>query len=138
VTDDLIIRLTAAIDGLTALAQRVKDAYVIRNPDHERDGEPYWPTPRVEYVFSEYGPGGVQVGLDLIKACSPDAVLRGCAADRKLIARDGPFCDCADADSPPMDPATNWTVPIPHHYDCAAYEAAKVIAERYGLEVDGG
>jgi|SRR6185503_2292806 len=84
--DDLITRLTAAIDGLTALAQRVRDAFVVRNPDHERDGEPYWPTPRVEAVYRQYGPGGAQAGLDLIKACSPDVVLRGCAADRKILA----------------------------------------------------
>lgn len=83
--------------------------------------------------LADCGPANVYPAQHIARH-DPASVLRGCAADRKLIARGGPFCDCADADRPPMDPATNWTVPIPHHYDCSAYEAAKIMAERYGVQ----
>jgi hypothetical protein len=63
----------------------------------------------------------------------PARVLREIEAKRKLIAQGGPFCtsNCDDPDSPPMDPDTNWTTPLEHHFDCAAYEAAKVLALPY-------
>lgn len=60
----------------------------------------------------------------------PARVLAECEAKRRLMERGGPFCDCYEG-NPPMDPSTNWTVPIPHHYDCSAYEAAKVLAAPY-------
>lgn len=63
----------------------------------------------------------------------PPTVLRRCAADRKLIERDGPFCDCGEF-GPPTNPDTGQ--PIPHHYDCSAYQAAQILAESYGLEAD--
>jgi Family of unknown function (DUF6221) len=156
--DDLITRLTAAIDAKEAKA-RAADTKTYGDDDEKV-------TARGSLTWIVYNDGDYTYVID--KACNnvalasdvdlssetwepmtlgrvefivdndPDSVLRGCAADRKLIARGGPFCDCADAERPPMDPATNWTVPIPHHYDCAAYEAAKIMAERYGLEADGG
>ncbi|GGW98490.1 DUF6221 family protein [Streptomyces chartreusis] len=63
----------------------------------------------------------------------PARVLREIDAKRKLIARGGPFCtsSCDDPDNEPKNPGTNWTTPLEHHLDCAAYEAAKVLALPY-------
>lgn len=63
----------------------------------------------------------------------PARVLREIDAKRQLIARGGPFCtsDCDEPGNEPMDPDTNWTTPLEHHLDCAAYEAAKLIALPY-------
>lgn len=49
-----------------------------------------------------------------------------------LLKRPGPFCDCSQYDSDPMDPATNWTVPIPHHYDCSAHVAQQLLRDTVG------
>lgn len=59
-----------------------------------------------------------------------DRVLAECNVKRRVMERPGPFCSCSEVGQP-MDPDTNWTVPIPHHYDCSAYEAAKIFAEVY-------
>jgi hypothetical protein len=63
----------------------------------------------------------------------PARVLAEIAAKRALIKRgDTLFCDCDQSGRrPPMDPDTNWTVPIPHHYDCTAYRIAQVLATAY-------
>lgn len=130
--DDLITRLTAAIDKVEQLAndciaevgpERAGEMFTDQSGVADRDSFPSYPwgSDKRELAF-------------MAGAGHPSSVLRGCAADRKLIARGGPFCDCDGADSPPMDPATNWTVPIPHHYDCRAYEAAKIMAERYEVQ----
>lgn len=152
--DDLISRLTAAIDGLTALAQRVKAVYVYPE-DHERAGEGYWPTPRVARVFSDYSLGHA-VGLDLVKAFGPDQVLRGCTADRKLLAIHQPIKTFAGSEDFLPKRAGTPEFPIKvicercaNHdresgwddydedtrYPC---ETLRAVAERYGLEVDGG
>jgi hypothetical protein len=60
----------------------------------------------------------------------PSSVLRHCEADRKLMARGGPFCSCYEY-GPPTNPNTG--LPIPHHYDCSAYEAATLLAGVYGI-----
>ncbi|ANZ35208.1 hypothetical protein BBK82_03120 [Lentzea guizhouensis] len=75
-----------------------------------------------------------QLGVDHhIARNDPATTLRRCAADRKLLARGGPFCDC-DERRQPTNPTTG--LPIPHHYDCSAYEAAAVLAESYGIDTD--
>ena len=63
----------------------------------------------------------------------PARVLREIDAKRQLIARGGPFCtsDCDEPGNEPMNPDTNWTTPLEHHFDCGAYEAAKVLAAVY-------
>lgn len=63
----------------------------------------------------------------------PARVLREISAKRQLIARGGPFCtsNCDEPGNEPMDPDTNWTTPLEHHPDCAAYEAARVLAAVY-------
>lgn len=139
--DDLITRLTAAIDGLAALAQRVKDVYVYP-ADHERAGEGFWPTPRVVHVFEEYSLGHA-VGLDLVRLFGPDQVLRGCAADRKLIAlhkhiqvpeehiylyKDGTV-GCTEC---------HYSHEREYVFNGGWCDHVKIIAGRYGLEVDGG
>jgi hypothetical protein len=48
-------------------------------------------------------------------------------AQRRILERPGPVCDCSESD-PPMDPETRWTTPLPHHFDCASYETAKLLA----------
>lgn len=67
----------------------------------------------------------------------PARVLREIAAKRELIKRgDTLFCDCDSADSPPMDPDSDWTVPIPHHYGCTAYLIARELAVVYADHPD--
>lgn len=62
----------------------------------------------------------------------PTRALAEIEAKRQLIkSGDTLFCTCDFADSPPMDPDTNWTVQIPHHYDCTAYRIAQVLATAY-------
>jgi hypothetical protein len=63
----------------------------------------------------------------------PARVLAEVEAKRALIARGGPLCtsNCDDPDSLPMDPDTGWTVPLEHHFDCGAYEAAKLLARPF-------
>lgn len=63
----------------------------------------------------------------------PARVLHEIDAKRALIARGGPFCtsDCDQPGNEPMDPDTNWTTPLEHHFDCAAYDAAGVLALPY-------
>ena len=70
---------------------------------------------------------------DHIAAHDPARVLREIDAKRQLIGRGGPFCtsDCDKPGNEPMDPDTNWTTPLEHHFDCAAYKAAKVLALPY-------
>jgi hypothetical protein len=74
-----------------------------------------------------------------IAAHQPTRVLADIAAKRKLIARGGPFCTsrCDEPGREPMDPETNWTTPLEHHLDCGAYEAAKILAEAYGIRAEG-
>jgi hypothetical protein len=68
-----------------------------------------------------------------IAAHDPGRVLREIDAKRQLVARGGPFCtsDCDEPGNEPKNPDTNWTTPLEHHFDCAAYEAAAVIALPY-------
>jgi hypothetical protein len=63
----------------------------------------------------------------------PARVLREIDAKRQLIARGGPFCtsNCDEPGNEPMDPDTNWTAPLEHHLDCAAYKAAGLLALPY-------
>jgi hypothetical protein len=63
----------------------------------------------------------------------PARVLREIDAKRQLIARGGPFCTsgCDEPDREPKNPDTNWATPLEHHLDCAAYEAAQVLALPY-------
>jgi hypothetical protein len=63
----------------------------------------------------------------------PAAVLRRCEADRKLLARGGPFCSCYEY-GPPTNPNTGQS--IPHHYDCSSYETASLLAGVYGISVE--
>ena len=62
-----------------------------------------------------------------------ERVLQEIAAKRKLLVRGGPLCtsNCDDPDNEPKNPDTNWTTPLEHHFDCAAYEAAKVLTLPY-------
>lgn len=64
---------------------------------------------------------------------NPARALREIDAKRKLIARGGPFCtsDCGEPGNEPKNPDTDWTTPLEHHLDCAAYDAAKVLAVVY-------
>lgn len=68
-----------------------------------------------------------------IAAHNPARVLREIDAKRQLIARGGPFCtsNCDEPGNEPMNPDTNWTTPLEHHFGCAAYEAARVLAVPY-------
>ncbi|MFJ2399877.1 DUF6221 family protein [Streptomyces xanthochromogenes] len=68
----------------------------------------------------------------------PARVLADIEAKRVLIARGGPFCtsDCDAPGNQPMDPESNWTTPLEHHFDCAAYEAAKVLTLPYAAHPD--
>ncbi|AVH60035.1 MULTISPECIES: DUF6221 family protein [Streptomyces] len=68
----------------------------------------------------------------------PARVLAEVDVKRQLIARGGPFCtsDCDEPGNEPMDPDTNWTTPLEHHLDCAAYEAAKLMALPYADHPD--
>lgn len=84
--------------------------------------------PRVEKV-ADCGPANVYPAKH-IAAWDPARVLAECDAKRRAMARSGPFCDCGEHEQP-MDPDTNWIVPIPHHYDCSAYEAAKIFSVVY-------
>lgn len=110
-TSDLVSRLLEAITAKEAKAEAAKALHVSLNLAR-RNGK---------------------TTLDaFLNDNDPSSVLRRCAADRKLIERHGPFCDCG-ARRPPTNPDTGQ--PIPHHYDCSAYEAAQILAEAYGLEV---
>lgn len=63
---------------------------------------------------------------------NPARVLAECDAKERLLATGGPFCELCDSDEhPPRDPATNWTVRIPHHYDCPIYVVAQYFALPY-------
>lgn len=79
-------------------------------------------TPRVKFVWARE--------RDHILRHDPVRVLAEVEAKRKLIERGGPFCTsgCDEPGNEPMDPDTNWTTPLAHHLDCAAYEAAKLMA----------
>ena len=70
---------------------------------------------------------------EFIAEHGPDRALREIDAKRKLIARGGPFCtsDCDEPGNEPKNPDTNWTTPLEHHLDCAAYNAAGVLAMVY-------
>lgn len=85
--DDFVTWLTAQVDEDAALAQLVKDVYVITNRDHPKFGESFWPTPRARKVFEDYAKPGVRAGLDLIEAFGPDRVLAECETKRRLLQR---------------------------------------------------
>lgn len=63
----------------------------------------------------------------------PARVLAEVEAKRQLTARGGPFCtsNCDEPGNEPMDPDTNWTTPLEHHFGCGAHEAAKLFARPY-------
>jgi hypothetical protein len=92
-------------------------------------------TPTVELVGSGMSGGGVheEAVARHIVWHDPARVLAEVEAKRKLIARGGPFCtsDCDEPGNEPMDPDTNWTTPLEHHLDCAAYNAARELAVVY-------
>lgn len=132
----LITRLRAALDEREAVAQAAR-----RGSDGtwRPDDFPYPECGRIvddagEVVtYDEGSPSEEQARH--IAAHDPAFVLADIAAKRKLIARGGPFCTsgCDERGGEPMDPDTNWTTPLEHHLDCGAYEAAKIIAEAYGI-----
>lgn len=68
-----------------------------------------------------------------IASNDPDRVMGKIDAMWRLIARGGPFCTsgCGDPGNEPMNPDANWATPLKHHSDCAAYEAARVLALPY-------
>lgn len=83
--DDARTRLTAAMDKLHDVAHRAATFHVSIT-----DGSPYWPRPRVAAVYQPVdgipsGRPGVDSGLELIRACSPAAVLARVAADRAIL-----------------------------------------------------
>lgn len=97
-----------------------------------RDGERCAYSPDVTF-HPDGGRPGHSIGLEdalFVVDNDPATVLRRCEADRKLLARGGPFCNCYEY-GPPTNPNTG--LPIPHHYDCSAYEAAALLAEVYGI-----
>ncbi|MCX5335494.1 DUF6221 family protein [Streptomyces sp. NBC_00140] len=63
----------------------------------------------------------------------PARVLAEVEAKRQLTARGGPFCtsNCDEPGNEPMDPDTNWTTPLEHHFGCGAHEAAKLFARPF-------
>jgi len=96
-----------------------------------------WPTasgigelPQFAIRYSEEVPSAV--GGHIVRH-DPARVLLEIDAKRQLIARGGPFCtsNCDEPGNEPMDPDTNWTAPLEHHLDCAAYKAAGVLALPY-------
>lgn len=129
-TDDLITWLLAAIDADRQIARDASAGPWMHVPTRGNlSGDGVMGLVR---SVVEPGDGG---GIDEEDAAHvvnwhPDRVIAECEAKRKLMERGGPFCDCYGG-NPPMDPASNWTVPIPHHYDCSAYVAAQVLAEPY-------
>ncbi|CAL9598223.1 DUF6221 family protein [Streptomyces sp. enrichment culture] len=99
-----------------------------------------WNVPRAEWARLMGALPSEPDGLTWVEAVEmrgsaldPARVLREIDAKRQLIARGGPFCtsDCDDPDNEPKNPDTDWTTPLDHHLDCAAYEAAKVLALPY-------
>ena len=71
--------------------------------------------------------------VDHVIAWDPARVLREIKAKRQLIERGGPFCTsgCDEPGNEPKNPDTNWTTPLEHHFDCAVYKAAGVLALPY-------
>lgn len=128
---DLVSRLLAAIEETERLARAAQD-YV---------GDGPWSVGRARGSGEPYVNGEVAAVCSFIEEASalhivrndPAAVLRRCAADRKLLARGGPFCSCYEY-GPPTNPNTGLS--IPHHYDCSSYEAASLLAEVYGISVE--
>ncbi|MET8978538.1 DUF6221 family protein [Streptomyces sp. NPDC004539] len=73
-----------------------------------------------------------------IAAHDPARVLLEVDAKRRLLARGGPVCtsNCDEPGNEPSNPDTNWTTPLEHHFDCAAYEAAQLLALPYADHLD--
>jgi hypothetical protein len=87
--------------------------------------------------FTEHVSGGSGVGY-APGAPTPARVLAEVEAKRlALLTRDQGVCTCGVRDgyeNPPTDPGTR--EPIPHHYDCAAYEAALIFVQVYAEHTD--
>jgi hypothetical protein len=141
---DLIAELRAALDAVATAAQGAAD--YDDGAAHDVDGPPgTWVLLADRETFGAGYPGGM-IGPRIghtnstvlgqhIVANHPAFVLADIAAKRKLIERGGPFCTsgCDEPGGEPMDPDTNWTTPLEHHLDCGAYEAARLLAEPYGV-----
>lgn len=81
--------LRSAIESDLALARRVLARWVVPADHPTRpEGEPVWPAPSVEalMVFRGEDPD-VNAGLDLIRLCSPAAVVADCEAKLAIIDR---------------------------------------------------
>lgn len=110
---DLVSRVLAAIEDAEQNAQAVTHMH--------------WIFPKTSRM------NGRTVLAEFFERNGPAAVLRRCAADRKLLERGGPFCSCYEY-GPPTNPNTGQS--IPHHYDCSSYETASLLAGVYGISIE--
>jgi hypothetical protein len=141
--DDLIAFLRAQLDEDERIARAVRvPPYWHQGPgdDPEWTDEELvcmWPPEfHTPYERDKHWRGLTVEGPELaehIATHDPTRVLREIDAKRQLLARGGPFCtsNCDDPDSEPKNPDTNWTTPLEHHFDCAAYQAAQLLALPY-------
>ncbi|MEU2924226.1 DUF6221 family protein [Streptomyces sp. NPDC007251] len=150
-TKDLVQWLLAQLDEDEQIARaaggRSEQAWAADLSGKDPAGLPSWPVV-VRYVTDGRLRGAVanlpvtnersEDRMVHIATHDPARVLREIGGKRRLIARGGPFCtsDCDEPGNEPMDPDTNWTTPLEHHLDCAAYEAAKLMALPYADRPD--
>lgn len=120
-TADLVEWLGEQLDADERYAHNAKGLLGIENA--------WWTWDALKARFPEMSRADAQH----IERHSPARVLREINATRRLLARDGPLCtsNCDDPDNEPQDPDTNWTTTLEHHFDCAAYEAAQMLALPY-------
>lgn len=164
--DDLITRLTAAIDQVERVARRAAESVNRNNADGRTEPAGSEWTADGGLVFGEHealwdceGSSTLCMAVEAgehVALNDPAKVLRGCAADRKILALHQPIetfagmteflpkhagtpgfpirtiCElCADHDS-----ENGWDdYGEDIRYPCATLRA---VAERYGLEADGG
>jgi hypothetical protein len=85
------------------LARRLAARYVVRNPDHPENGQPYWPLPSVEPRFQSDDPD-IAAGLDLVRLYSPQRALAEAGAKRRITALHAP--EVRSVAAPPYDDCT--------------------------------
>lgn len=133
--DDLITRLTAAIDVTERVARLVAS----------RNGHRPWSLaasatidPGGEDGIGDlFGVGDSRIAQHVVRH-DPDNVLRGCAADRKILARHQEKTGCRNlhGDGEPHRPdCFDCTYCDGQYWPCPDLLD---LAERYGLEADGG
>lgn len=143
-TVDLVAFLRARLDEDEQIAEAVLGAPWVRRQDvagvHTDDATANRPKGSA-VADCRRVPGGYERGVALaeyIVRNQPARVIAEVEAKWRLIKRGGPFCTsgCDDPDSPPMDPDTDWTTPLEHHFDCGAYAAAELLALPYASHPD--